>query len=185
MWNTEHKREAGGELALRSTVERGNISHFTCQCAETSCNMHAKMPKNYAIYVPKCRNVLHSTWQNAEKLRHARAKMPKRPALHMAKCRKITQFTCQNAETSCTPHAKMPKNYAIYVPKCRNALHSCQNAETSHTLHATTSKRTHLLITNFIYHTPRTRIPRERNTVPSHYKDHSTNFAWSNSLCLP
>jgi hypothetical protein len=167
--DSSHKIELGRERALRSTVERGNVTvpkrnaiytpkyrkltHFTCRYAETSCAPHAKMPKNYALYVPICLNVLRSTCQNTEKLRGLRANMPKRPALHM--------------------------------PKCCNALHPpCQNTEMSHSLHATTSNRTNLPIRNFIYHTFKIRIPPEQNTLLSHYKDHSVNFAWSSSLCL-
>ena len=170
------------------------------------------MQKNYALYVPIFRNVLHSTSRNAEKLRNLRANIPKRPALHKPKCRKITPFTWQNAKTSCTPHVEMPKNCAFYVPKSRNALHytsrnaeklrnlvpeclnvlhfTCRNTETSHALHTTMSKRTNIPIVNFIYQTFKAIIPpdqnrTEQNTLPSHYKDHSVNFAWSSSLCLP
>jgi len=122
------------------------------------------MPKNYAIYVPKCRNVLHSTCQNAEmscnphakmpknyaifvpkcrNLLQSNSKMPKSPELYMPKCRNVLRSTCQNAE-------KLPNLRA----KCRNVLQStCQNAETSCALHAKMPKRT------AIY------MPQRRNTL--------------------
>jgi hypothetical protein len=151
-----------------------------------SCILHVKIPKNYALYVPKRRNVLHSTCQNTEKLIDLRTKMPQRPDLHMPKFWKIKHFTWQIAETSWILHAKMPKNYALYLPKCRKVLHSpCKNTETSHISHATTSKRPNLR-SNHVFLLPydifKTTITLQQTARPSHYKYNSVNPLMPNDL---